>query len=427
MPCSDPDPTESLLSLHRAAWILPISSVPIKDGIVAVRDGIILEAGAAKPMREKYLHHHQAGQARLVDHGDGVIMPSLVNAHTHLELSCLAGKIRPAAFGFVDWIRQLVRARAECTASEVAEGIRSAIGELWQRGVGLVGDISNTGASIDELRKSSLSARIFLEAIGFRPQRELENQAAIQAALALGPHSAAGVHLSLAAHAPYSVSARYLQLLRQSELWSDRPFSIHVAESCHELLFLASGEGELKSFLIERGVWDESWSPPRTTPVRYLSGQGILRPRTICVHANWVSDEDIELLAKTATWVCLCPRSNYNLGTGLSPVLKFLERGVPLCLGTDSLASNSSLCLWQEMAFLKAALPNLSSRKILRMATLSGALALGEKGLGKIEAGQEASLIFLPITARSGSELEDALVLEGGYREVKWVSQRIKS
>lgn len=236
-----------------------------------------------------------------------------------------------------------------------------------------------------------------------------------------------GVRVCLAAHAPYSVSSRYLQLLLQflqkDPLWLDQPFSIHVAESKDESIFLSTAGGEIRQFLIDRGGWDPDWIPPQTTPVQYLFQQGILGTNTICVHAVQVCDQDIEILARTRSKVCICPRSNHALAVGLAPVEKFLQKGISVCLGTDSLASNTSLCLWQEMFFLKNALPSLSSDQILKMATLSGALALGEKGFGSIEAGKYASLIFLPVTAPSASKIEDAVVLEGQEKEIRWISQ----
>lgn len=430
MPCPDspqdaPSPARDFL-LHRAAWILPICAPALEDGIVAVRNGRILDVGPAKLMQQTYI---RAGtktrpKVRLIDHGDGTILPSLVNAHTHLELSCLAGRVQ-AGGGFVNWVRELIRVRQECSSQDAEQGILSAISKLWQRGTGLVGDVTNTGASITPLRKSALAGRVFLEAIGFTEQKELENQRAIQAILSSYPVSGQGIHLCLAAHAPYSVSSRYLQHLRKSPLWPDRPFSIHVAEPREEPVFLSTGKGELGSFLIERGGWDPDWAPVQATPVQYLHQQGILRRETICVHAVQVSDEDIELLAKTGSKVCLCPKSNHNLGVGSAPVFQFLKRKIPLCLGTDSLASNTSLCLWQEMLFLKTALPSLSGRQILHMATLGGSLALGEPELGSIEAGKHASLIFLPVIAPSASNIEEAVILEGCNKEVKWISQRI--
>jgi cytosine/adenosine deaminase-related metal-dependent hydrolase len=201
------------------------------------------------------------------------------------------------------------------------------------------------------------------------------------------------------------------------------PFSIHVAEAKEESILLSTGDSELKQFLIDRGGWDPDWTPPRTTPVQYLFRQGALRAETICVHTVQVDDEDIEILAKTRSQVCICPRSNHTLGVGRPPVEKFLKKGIPVSLGTDSLASNSSLCLWQEMRFLKEFIPSLSCGQILKMATLSGALALGEKEFGSIEAGKYASLIFIPITASSATQLEESLVLAGHEKEVRWISQ----
>jgi len=442
MPSSDANGAHpsSGLTLHRAAWILPISSPPIMDGIVAVQDGRILEAGPSKAMLKEYALSLSCGGSRpvLLDHGDGTILPSLVNTHTHLELSCLVGKAYAWA-GFVEWIKNLIKAREACSSRDVDAGILSSIKDLRQRGIGLVGDTSNTGISILPLRESGLAGRVFLEAIGFRPQKEIENWKFIQSIIPYPkpqppkpqpidyPNAYSsperGFQVCLAAHAPYSVSSRYLQLLQKDPLWPKHFFSIHVAESEEESIFLSTGEGELKQFLIDRGGWDPDWVPPRTTPVQYLFQQGILRANTICVHAVQVCDEDIEILARTYSKVCICPRSNHTLGVGLAPVEKFLQLGVSVSLGTDSLASNTSLCLWQEMFFLKNALPSLSCSQILQMATLSGALALGEKGFGSIEAGKYASLIFLPITASSAAQVEEALVLEGHAKDVRWISQ----
>ncbi|MEW5802843.1 MAG: amidohydrolase family protein [bacterium] len=428
-PHSDPHADRpAQITLHRAAWILPISSPPIRDGIVAVRDGRILEAGAAQSMRKKYGRLegiHQPAEKHLVDYGDGAILPSLVNAHTHLELSCLAGRVQAGA-GFVGWIKNLILARERCKSRDVEAGILAAIEELRQRGTGLVGDVSNTGLSIPFLRESSLKGIVFVEAIGFQPQKERENWKYVQ--YIIGHYSRfsqgaeRGVHICLAAHAPYSVSSRYMQLLQKDQHALDEPFSIHVAESTEESTFLSTGEGEFRQFLIDRGGWDPDWGPPKTTPVQYLSRLGALRGGTICVHAVWVDDEDIDILAMSGSHPCICPRSNHTLGVGRAPVEKFLQRGISPCLGTDSLASNSSLCLWQEMSFLKNAIPSLPCNQILKMATLSGSLALGEREFGSIEAGKYASLIFLPVTASSVDAIEEALVTEGQEKEVRWVS-----
>ncbi|MGA1876226.1 MAG: amidohydrolase family protein [bacterium] len=407
--------------LHKATWIFPISSHPVHDGIVVLKDGRIRQWGPSRSIVRAYAP--PGGEAILVDHGQGVILPCLVNAHTHLELSCLSGQVFPGAgLSFLDWIRALIPARQKCGQDELKKGILSSINELLRTGTGLVGDVSNTGSTIQPLRKSALAGRIFLEAVGFNSQKEYENQQTISSILKSSPPDEDNVGLSLAAHAPYTVSAHYLRTLQQMVSPNTCPVSIHLAESQEESAFLLEGDDAVKSFLMERGQWDPEWVPPRMTPVRYLFEQGWLQAGTMCVHAVQVSDEDIDLMAGSHCSICICPRSNHNLGVGLPPVEKFLSRGIPVGLGTDSLASNTSLSLWEEMCFLKQAVPSLASSDILRMATVSGAFVLGREDFGGIEVGKGTPLIYVPLQASSAEEIMDMLVLRGREYPVTWIS-----
>jgi cytosine/adenosine deaminase-related metal-dependent hydrolase len=359
----------------------------------------------------------------VIDLGEGVILPCLVNAHTHLELSCLSGQVLPrAGLGFIDWIKTLIVARQRCGQDEFKKGILSSIKELLRTGTGLVGDVSNTGSTIQPLRKSALAGRIFLEAIGFNVQKAYENEQAIRSILQNSSLDGENVCLSLAAHAPYTVSPHYLRALKRISFPNNRRFSIHLAESREELAFFLTGNNALQSFLMERGQWDPEWVPPRLTPVRYLFEQGWLQAGTVCVHAVQVSDEDIDLMAESHCSICICPRSNHHLSVGLPPVEKFLSRGIPVGLGTDSLASNTSLSLWDEMCFLKQAVPSLASSDILRMATISGAFVLGREDFGSIEIGKGTPLIYIPLAASSAGEVMDMLVLRGREYPVTWIA-----
>lgn len=403
---------------HKAIHILPISSPPIYDGIVVLENGTIIDVGPSEFILQTYnpVQEHSL----LVDHGEGVILPCLVNAHTHLELSCLSGKVSPKA-DFFSWIKELIQARQRCSQEEVEKGILSSIKELLKEGTGLVGDVSNTGSSILPLRKSNLIGRVFIEAIGFCHQKERENQKFIESIVAHTPFEEKDITLSLAAHAPYTVSSRYFQILHNSFMYKDNPFSIHLAESPEEAIFLSQGSEKITSLLMERDAWDPDWVPPRKTPVAYLFQQGILGSRTICVHVVQVSDEDIDILMRTKSHVCLCPRSNHNLGVGLAPVEKFLQKGIPVCLGTDSLNSNTDLSMWQEMMYLKKIVPSIFSAQILKMATLSGAMALGKTDFGSIEVGKHTPLLFVPLINTCGKDIEDALLFEGQGRGVQWI------
>ena len=402
---------------HKASHILPINSSPIYDGIVVLENGTISDVGPAEAILQAY---NPVQKTSLVDHGEGAIFPCLVNVHTHLELSCLSGKVSPKA-DFFGWIKELIQARQRCSQEEVEEGVLCSIKELLKEGTGLVGDVSNTGSSILPLRKSNLIGRVFIEAIGFCPQKEGENQRFIKSLVDLMPFEKKGITLSFAAHSPYTVSSRYFQWLHNSFMFKDNPFSIHLAESSEETIFLSQGSEKIESLLREKDAWDPEWVPPRKTPVAYLFQQGMLGPQTICVHMVQVCEKDIDILRRTKSYVCLCPRSNHNLGVGLAPVEKFLRKGIPLCLGTDSLTSNTDLSLWKEMMYLKKTVPSIPSAQILKMATLQGAMALGKTDFGSIEAGKQAPLLFIPLINTWGKDIEDVLLFEGQGRGVKWI------
>jgi len=194
----------------------------------------------------------------------------------------------------------------------------------------------------------------------------------------------------LAAHAPHSVSPPLLRALARD----GGPAAIHLAESGAEERFLEGGDREWSAFLGRRGVGHVSFTPPRTTPVRYLEQLGALHPGLVAAHCVRVDADERALLARRGVFVVVCPRSNRNLGVGIPPVPELLAAGVEVCLGTDSLASADSLDLLQDAAALHREFPALEPAAIVRMATATGARALGLGDLGVITRGKRAALAF---------------------------------
>lgn len=395
----------------RAGWLLPIAASPIRDGVVAVAGDRIAWIGRGGEAGEP--------DGPLRELGPGVLLPGLVNAHCHLELSHLAG-LAGDPEGFVPWVEALVSSRGRHTEAQVAAAAAAAIESLEACGTAAVGDVSNTLSHLASLAASSLSAVVFLELLAWDPQRA-------DATLAWGEgllrERAAllrdGVELRLAAHAPHSVSAELLRLLAQR----GGPASMHLAESPDESRFLADGGGRWPGFLASRGLDAVGFSAPGLSPVRYADSLGALHPRLVAAHGVQLDGADRALLAERGVHVALCPRSNASLGVGTADVPALHDAGVRLCIGSDSLASAPSLDVLEDAVLLHRQFPSLSPRAILRMATLGGAEALGIRELGALVPGRRAALAYAP---SAGGVVDPEAYLLSGEARLERVAPRFQ-
>jgi len=367
-------------TLYRAAFVVPVSAPPIRDGFVSVRDGIITGVG---PVGER----PEFANAREIDLGGAILMPGFVNAHTHLELSHLEGAVR-ADRGFVAWIEEQLKVRAERPAEEVAPAIRKAIAALEANGTAAVADVSNSLATVGSLRDSGLHALVLHEILGFDPAKAaavMEQTKAARGTARAVAESGGRVRIEVAAHAPHSISAALFKLL----LADGGVRSIHVAESRSEDDFLRNGGGPWREFL-DRRVGPMPFEPAHTSPVRYLDALGVLTPGLLAVHCVRVDEEDAKILALRGAIAVLCPRSNEFLGNGVPPLAMLLGNGVSIALGTDSLASSASLDVIEDARLLVRKFPRVPKTALLHALTRGGALALGFNDLGEIRPGARA-------------------------------------
>ena len=363
-------------TIYKARWILPVSSAPIENGALLVENGIIKNVGPAA----RVLPFRQRG-TRLVDFEEAVLVPSWINAHAHLELSVLHNKITRFKH-FVDWIEQLLALRQTKQQSEIMAASEKAARELRASGCALVGDITN-GDLLAPLRLApGLERRVFFEILGFQHHKAdaLFEQARKQAAQ-VNPGA------QLAAHALYSTSPTLMKKIAAGS----HPFTIHLAESPEESMLLLNGGGPLIPFLKKRGVWDEGWQIPGKSPAACLNDFGLLNKNSLLVHAVQVDNADVEIIKESGAAVCLCPRSNAHCAVGKAPLQKFLQKEIPLCLGTDSLASNIDLDMNNEIYYAYRNGQGLRPDMLLRMATLNGARILGQGAvLGSLQPSKKA-------------------------------------
>ncbi|WP_167320854.1 amidohydrolase family protein [Desulfosudis oleivorans] len=389
--------------IHKAGWVVVHGHRVIRDGFVRVAGGVITEVGTGA-----------AGNGTVVDHGEGALVPAFVNAHTHLELSALAGRLSTGQ-GFESWVRELLALRQEQTRDHLRREARVAADRMIKAGTLVAGEVSTLGITADLFRDAGLAGVWFSEVLGQHLPESMDLPPADQWRAS-----------SFAAHAPHTTAPEVLCRLKQMCDERGLPFSIHLAESPEEAEFIQTGKGRWADFLSERGIGFFKWPVPSKSPVGYLADLGLLGPNLLAVHLVYADAADIEMLARNRVHGCLCLRSNMALHGRMPDVARMVDAGFYLCLGTDSLACVDSLSMVDEMAFVAYKCPALRPEDLLNMATINGAAALGVADrFGSLEPGKKGALVYLPVKAENPKALLERIVSgEGGPVSTWWPEER---
>jgi cytosine/adenosine deaminase-related metal-dependent hydrolase len=398
---------------YQAAWVLPIDRPPIRDAVIEVEAGIIRSAFAAPPLRR---------DRRVRDLGNVAILPGLINAHTHLELSWLRGRVPPAN-RFTDWVKTLVairRGTEQLATPEITAPIQDAIREVRESGTAAVGDITNSLAAVEPMRTAGLTGVVFHELLGFKERDGATIKASHDKRAAAALH---GIRISLAPHAPYSTSVELFRAIREAVNASDCPImSVHLGESPEEVELLETGGGPWRGMLEAIGVWRDDWPMPGCGPVQFLERHGVIDARTLVVHGVQFDDVALERLRALGATLVTCPRSNQWVGVGYPPIERFYRSGVAVAVGTDSLASVDDLNLFSELKTMRWLAPGVAARQLLESATLVGARALGlDDELGSITPGKTAALIAVRLPDEL-DDVEEYLVSGISPTQVAWIN-----
>lgn len=376
---------------------------------MAVRGGLVIEAGNAAALVSRY-------GAPVAEYPGCVIMPGFVNAHTHLELTDFPLWQRrlsapPPAAGFTDWILEVIRVKRGVGMADMGLSLQNGIRTSLQSGVTAVGDILSQPELLVGFTGCRLKGRVYLELIG--QDRQIFDQRLAGAVTAIG-RGTAPLYPGLSPHSPYTINQDFLPEIAQVANRLKVPLSLHLAESAAELQLLDDSSGSLAERLYRLAGWQDHLQPPKKlTPTMFFDNGGLLGQGTLAVHCVQLAAKDAARLRERGVTICLCPRSNHQLDVGIAPVELFLKEQIPLCLGTDSLASNDSLSLWDEARFAIDCYKGLlTAEQLLQMATTGGAAGIGLEGeAGRLSSGMGADFQVVPL---SGDFSAERLLEAGG-------------
>lgn len=378
-------------TVFTAQWVFPMSSPPIAEGAVVVDGAHIAFVGRAADLPATFVSDP------CVALGQAVIMPGLVNVHTHLELTAMRGFLEGLPFNA--WLKTLTHARRDCFDHDsLVDSSCAGIEEGLRNGITTYADTTESGAPLAAMRTMGVRGIGYLEVFGPDPQQCASAIADLVArADASRAHDTPLVRTGLSPHAPYTVSDSLYSAVANVAAKGQWPVAVHIAESDAELALVTRGEGAFADSLRARGI---AVSPRARSPIALLEQTGLLACRPLLIHAIGVDAADIDLIAEHRASVAHCPISNLKLGHAVAPFTAMRDARIPIGLGTDSMASNDRMDLLGEarqcalLASWQQRVPDaLSAAETLYHATLGGATALGlDAEIGSLDVGKQADL-----------------------------------
>ena len=400
-----------------ADCIHPGDGAPVRDAAVVVgARGEVLDFGAAAEVLPRH-----AGCEVL--RARGLVTPGLVNAHTHLELSALRGRV-PGGAGFVPWVEGLIAARTETDAEEEAVAVAAAVRDLDAFGTAAVGDVTNSLAAVHELAHAHIAGCVFHEVFGAVLEHVRRRAEGLEAELAerVGAWPTADLSYAPAPHTLYTTHLDVVAMLLSEARARGRRTSLHLLEHAPERRALEEGDGPVVDFLEQRARVpraEQRW--PRAPALDVAERVGALAEDVLLVHLTEARPAELARVAAARAPVVLCPRSNLFIGAKLPPLLAALEAGIDPALGTDSLASNTSLDVLAEARALHERFPTVSAARLFTMATHGGARALGRPDLGRVVKGARPGLVRFDVDPASVDPCRAALDAKVAR---SWVARR---
>jgi len=412
-----------------AEIVLPISRPPVYNGAILIKNEKIEEIDIRERLLDKYKNEEYLNLK------NSVLMPGLINLHTHLELTALKGSIisknntaiPSEKTDLVSWILALIESKKKTSTNNLSLGIKNGIREAISTGTTTIVDLTtrNTiystsvfGKSFYAIKDIGLRGFVFVEVLNFDSStadsywkdtyKIIEQMRKDEDPL---------TSIGIAPHSIYSVSSKLLKIARDYAIKEKMKMSMHVAESMEEKEFVSKNKGIIKDIYHKKFNWDGKRDFKRyQSSIEYIDKNGLLSKDLLAVHCVQLTDEDMKRLSEKNTPVVLCPRSNTFISVGIAPFDKLASMGITIGFGTDSLASNYSLNMWDEMRFAylfyrKTSRANIKAEDIIRCGTINGAKALGiSNKVGTLGIGKEADLIAVRLHKKDTDIYRDLLL-----------------
>ncbi len=405
------------MKIYTSRFILPITAPIIQDGAIAVLDGRIETLGPRESVLKNY------PDVPLEDFGQTVLLPGLVNAHTHLDL--LFQQASGESPQFFDWLAAGWDYRRKQTLTDRRHALEEGIQQLLRSGTTTVGDAGSFVGLVPQAANSPMRMVLFPELLhGGDPAIGEDYEGAFSQVEEILSTRSTRLSAGIAPYAAYTLSRHLLKIIAQQSSALRIPLLIHVAETFQEMQFFYESSGEIADTLFPRMGWKDMLPPShRKTPVQYLDSIGFLDSRPALVGANHLSDSDLSSLSRRECSIIHSPRSNAHLKVGVPPLSKLRSANIPVALGTNGTASLHSLSLWDEMRFVRDHYPEgerPEDNELLRMATLNGAQALGlADRIGSLEPGKEADLIAVRVPKETvPSSIPSSLITQVTDRDI---------
>lgn len=377
---------------YHARWVLPVASSAIADGAIVVEGSRVQFVG---PSTNAHADEH-------VQLGNSVIMPGLINAHSHLELTALRGFLE--GLDFREWLRVLTNARRHVLDAEaLMDSCIFGIHEGLLAGITTFADCTESGVPLRAMRAAGVRGIGYIEVFGPDPLVCEASFAALQVAVAASrPHDTTLVQTGVSPHAPYTVSPPLFRRVADWARAEQLPLAVHVAEGHAEVELIRDGTGPFAERLRARGI---AVAGTGASPVQLLVDTGILDTRALLIHGVQMNSDDVGLVADHGASIVHCPISNAKLGHGIAPLELFLKSGIATGLGTDSVASNDRMDILSEarqaslFQSVRSGLPDaLNAADALALATTGGARALRlDSAVGTLEVGKQADIAVFPL------------------------------
>jgi len=334
-----------MTAIYSARWVVPVSAAPIENGAVAVEGQRVAGIGPRAEIVERF------PEFKVESFGEAIILPGLINLHTHLELTAMRSYLEKEETDFFAWLRKLTVARHELmTADDIRVSATWGACEAARAGITCVGDASDAGMmSMMALRDVGLRGVVYQESFGPDARRAKENFEELQSKVdQMRTLQNELTRVGVSPHAPYTVCGAQLELIAEYATTEGVPLMMHAAESAAEDQFVREGCGVFAEGLALRAI---EWKARGVSTIEYLKQVGVLDVKPLLAHCIRVDDRDIEMLLATETKVAHCPKSNAKLGHGRAPFARFLEAGIAVGFGSDSVASNNTCDILEEARF----------------------------------------------------------------------------